>query len=34
MANVGANMMSESFVIDRDRLQVTLERLHDYIFEQ
>jgi aspartate kinase len=32
LANVSANMMSESFVIDRDRLQVTLESLHNYIF--
>lgn len=33
LANVSANMMSENFVIDRDRLQVTLESLHDYIFK-
>lgn len=33
LANVGANMLSENFVIDRDRLKVTLEGLHDYIFE-
>lgn len=33
LANVSANMMSESFVIDSDRLQVTLESLHDYIFK-
>ncbi len=32
LANVSANMMSENFVIDRDKLQVTLENLHDYIF--
>ena len=32
LANVSANMMSESFVIDRDRLQMTLESLHNYIF--
>ena len=32
LANVSANMMSENFVINRDRLQVTLESLHDYIF--
>lgn len=34
LANVSANMMSESFVIDRSRLQVTLESLHDYIFKK
>lgn len=33
MADVGANMMRESFVIDRDRLAATLGRLHDYIFK-
>ena len=33
LANVSANMMSENFVIDRDRLQITLESLHDYIFK-
>lgn len=33
LANVSANMMSENFVIDRDRLQVTMESLHDYIFK-
>ncbi len=33
LANVSANMMSENFVIDRERLQVTLEALHDYIFK-
>jgi len=33
LANVSANMMSENFVIDKDRLQVTLESLHDYIFK-
>lgn len=33
LANVSANMMSENFVIDRDRLQVTLESLHDFIFK-
>ena len=34
LANVSANMMSENFVIDRDRLQVTLESLHEYIFKE
>ena len=33
LANVSANMMSENFVIDSDRVQVTLESLHDYIFK-
>ena len=33
LADVSANMMSENFVIDRSRLQVTLESLHDYIFK-
>ena len=33
LADVSANMMSENFVIDRNRLQVTLESLHDYIFK-
>lgn len=32
LANVSANMMSENFIIDRDRLEVTLKALHDYIF--
>lgn len=32
LADVGANMMSESFVIDSDRLGVTLEGLHSFIF--
>lgn len=32
LADVGANLMSESFVIDRDRLAVTLKAVHDYIF--
>ena len=32
LANVSANMMSENFVIDSDRVSVTLESLHDYIF--
>ena len=32
LANVSANMMSENFVIDSDRIPVTLEGLHDYIF--
>lgn len=33
LANVSANLMSENFVIDRVRLQPTLESLHDYIFK-
>ena len=33
LANVSANLMSENFVIDRERLQPTLESLHDYIFK-
>ena len=32
-AVVSANMMSESFVIDKDKLQVTLEKLHEYVFK-
>ena len=32
LANVSSNMLSESFVIDRDKLQVVLESLHEYIF--
>ena len=32
LADVGANMLSESFVIDRDRLHSTLEELHRFIF--
>ncbi|MBP5218983.1 MAG: aspartate kinase [Bacteroidales bacterium] len=33
LADVSANLMSESFVIDRDRLQVTLDALHGFIFK-
>ena len=33
LANVGAGMMSESFVIDRDRLGETLAGLHGFIFK-
>jgi aspartate kinase len=32
-ANVSANMLSLSYVIDRDKLQDTLAALHDYVFE-
>lgn len=32
MVSLGTDLMSESFVIDRDKLQQTLEGLHDYIF--
>lgn len=32
LANVGAGMMCENFVVDKDRLQVVLEGLHDFIF--
>lgn len=32
LADVSANMMSESFVIDRERLQDTLEAVHGLIF--
>lgn len=32
MADVGANMMRESFVVDRDRLTVALTHLHKFIF--
>ncbi|MBR1926945.1 MAG: aspartate kinase [Bacteroidales bacterium] len=34
LANVSANMMSENFVIDSDRLQETIESLHEYIFNK
>ena len=34
MVSLGTNLLSESFVIDRDRLQDTLEGLHNYIFKQ
>lgn len=34
LADVGANLMSESFVIDRDRLAATLKTVHDYIFRE
>ena len=34
MADVGANMMRESFVIDRDRLADALCRVHDFIFKK
>ena len=33
LADVGANLMSESFVIDRERLQPTLEAVHGFIFK-
>lgn len=33
LADVSANLMSESFVIDRDRLQDTLEAVHGLIFK-
>jgi len=32
LANVSANMMSENFVIDSDRLDATLSGIHGYIF--
>lgn len=32
MVSLGTNLLSESFVIDRSKLQQTLEGLHDYIF--
>ncbi len=34
MAIMSANMMSESFVVDHDKLQVTLESLHEYVFKE
>lgn len=34
MADVGANMMSESFVIDSDRLAAAVVQVHDYIFNK
>lgn len=34
IANVSADMLSENFVIDRDRLAVTLSTIHDYIFNR
>ena len=34
LANVSANMMSENFVIDSDRLNDLLTGLHGYIFGQ
>ena len=33
IAVMSANMLSESFVIDHDKLQVTLDNLHEYIFK-
>ena len=32
VANVSANMLSENFVIDTERLEDTLTGIHDYIF--
>jgi hypothetical protein len=32
LANVSANMLSENFVIDKERLKDTLAGLHDYTF--
>lgn len=32
LADVGASQLSESFVIDRERLTLTIGKLHDYIF--
>lgn len=32
MVSLGTNLLSESFVIDRDKLPGTLQGLHDYIF--
>ena len=34
MAIMSANMMSESFVVDHDKLQATLESLHEYVFKE
>lgn len=34
LANVSANMMSESFVIDSDRLKVVLEGMHGFMFNK
>ncbi len=33
LADVGGNMLSESFVVDSDRLKDTLDELHGYIFK-
>ena len=34
LANVGAGMMSENFVVDKDRLQIVMEGMHDFIFNK
>lgn len=34
VANVSADMLSENFVIDRDRLAITLSTIHNYIFNR
>ena len=34
MVSLGTDLLSESFVIDRDRLAPTLAGLHDYIFKR